>query len=233
MSYLSEVDRRERASRDAFDNSSLMCSYVGDWGGGDYTAHSGQELDHGDMWHFTTRYKYMSKLANVVNADGTCLIGLNAKKLPRCLELGCDWGHCFDVFNNFFDEVHGIEAMQSTASVGLTLGKNIVHGLMEETPYDNCFFDVVMSNHVLEHARSVEEILLELYRITQHGGWSLHTLPCRIDGIVETESEIHKSNISSKDWLQQFSLYGFKIITSYFSWNHNQEEFNIIARKPL
>ena len=233
MTYLEEVNLRELHSRATFDPDCITVSYCGQWGNDVYTAHSGAMLDYGDMWYLTTQYKYMSKLSNIHNNDGVCLTGLNASKLERCLELGCDWGHCFPVFDNFFDEVCGIEAMKSTASAGQRLGRKIVHGVMEETPYEDCYFDVVLSNHVLEHARSVEEILLEVYRITKHGGWSIHTLPCRVDKIVESESEIHKTVMDYTRWIDEFIHYSFTIQASYFSWNHNQEEFNIIARKPL
>ncbi len=229
--YRLEVDKRELKSRE--DNPEpCALSYTGKFSYDGYILSTNKHISDGELWEFTTKYKYMSKLANVKSYNGKCLVGHFADKMERCLELGCDWGHCFDVFENFFDEVYGIEAMESTAQAGIDNGKNIKVGVMESTGYPPDFFDVVMSNHVLEHGKSPGIVLNEIYRITKPGGWSIHTLPCMMDGVINNKSSIHQSDQAFYKWQHNFVFKGFDVVTDYFSWNHNQEEYNIIARKP-
>lgn len=231
--YAEDVDSRERKNREDFAAAEKIanCSYIGEWGYGEHKLHSGIEISHGDLWVFTTRYKYMCKLSNLPDPDGKCLVGWGAKKLQRCLELGCDWGHCFPVFEHFFEEVCGVEIMASTAQAGVDAGQNIIHCPMEHTPYPDCHFDVVLSNHVLEHGLSPDISIAEIFRVTKPGGWSVHTLPVRVDKLKEPESVIHKSILDYEEWNQVFIKHGFCIERGYFSWNHNQEEWNIIARR--
>jgi ubiquinone/menaquinone biosynthesis C-methylase UbiE len=103
---------------------------------------------------------------------------------------------------------------------------------MEDTGYPDNYFDVVMSNHVLEHSIDSNTVLKEIYRITKPGGWSVHTIPYMRGVPVPKASDIHKTQISDSQWAHDFFAAGFKSEREYFSWNHNQEEFNIIVRKP-
>jgi hypothetical protein len=89
--YRKEVEERELVN----DASAELCdlSYTGQWSGIDHVLSNGIRLNHGILWEFTTRYKYMSKLSNIKDYYGNCLVGYGATKMERCLELGCDWGH--------------------------------------------------------------------------------------------------------------------------------------------
>lgn len=237
-SYKAEVEAREKENT-AADSGSYYLSYTGEWGengkwnDGSIILDSGQRMSHGDLWNFYTRYKYLQKLSNIPDPDGHCLVGYNAKKLGSCLELGCDWGHCFDVFEHYFHKVQGIEVIEGCAAAGVANGRDITHGVMEDLPYADESFDVVLSNHVLEHSLTAEIVLKEVYRVTKPGGWSIHTLPCRVDEELEEESLIHKTILTYNQWLTEFEGVGFVFETGYFSWNHNQEEFNIIAQKVV
>lgn len=229
--YRLEVDARELKVR---EESSEPCplSYTGQFTRYGYILSSGKNFSDGELWEFTTKYKYMSKLANVVSYNGKCLVGHFADKMERCLELGCDWGHCFSVFENFFDEVYGIEAMALTAERGRYEDKNITLGVMENMPYEDDYFDVVMSNHVLEHGIDSDVVLSEIYRVTKVDGWSVHTIPCTVNEMLNIDTDIHSCDLTYPQWLSAFVKNGFYIVNAYFSWNHNQEEYNIIARKP-
>ena len=119
--YKAEVEAREKENTEA-DSGSYCLSYTGEWGDnnswndGSIVLDSGQRMSHGDLWNFYTRYKYLQKLSNVSGPDGHCLVGYGASKLPRCLELGCDWGHCFDTFEHYFDEVDETRALAGDLS---------------------------------------------------------------------------------------------------------------------
>lgn len=227
--YRDNIECSELKARD--DNAVCDLSYIGKFTDGGYTSCNGTHLDDGELWDFTTKYKYMSMLSNVRNYDNKCLVSYNASKMGRCLELGCDWGHCFDVLENFFVEVFGIEPMKLVVEAGRNVGRNIKLGVMERTGYSKENFDVVISRHVLEHGISPVVTLSEIYSITKVGGYSLHTIPCKLSGVIDEKSIIHSSMRNAEGWNLEFEQVGFTLQSYYYSWNHNQEEYNIIARK--
>lgn len=55
--------------------------------------------------------------------------------------------------------------------------KSIVIG--EKWPYENGFFNFVISNQVLEHVHHKEDFFNECYRCTGDGGFSIHLAPLR------------------------------------------------------
>ena len=191
---------------------------------------NGKTITRGELWEFTTLYKYANKLANLKDINGKCLVGYGAKKYERCLELGCDWGYCFPVFEECFDGVFGVEINTESVKRGQEFGRLIHLAPLEHTPYRDNWFDCVMSNHVMEHGSSPGDSLKEVYRVTKPNGYSLHTLPCRQDMVVEGESLTHKSNITYKDWLKEFENHGFEILNHFFMWAGNQEDWTIIAK---
>lgn len=234
--YREIVNMREEKDRRRFreeieSGNKIILNYIGEWTDKGITTSKGNFIDHNELWDLFTKYKYMSILANIPDVNGKSLTHKDSNKLTRCLELGCDWGHCFSVFESYFDEVYGIEVTEWSAKKGLREGHNIIWGCMEYTPFRNGFFDVVLSRHVLEHGDDPDVVLRELRRITKPGGYLCHTLPVCMGIKPPKESEIHKSNLNQKQWIKKFRNHGFEIINTFYSWNHDQEEWNIICRK--
>ena len=226
-----EIDKRELENQEKAKNDPLILNYIGEWEKIGIVSSKGRLWTHNELWEFTTLYKYLQKLANLSDGDG-CILGneTTSHKLGKCLELGCDWGHAFPALEIGFEEVYGIEIVEWAAKAGIEKGRNIIHGNMSELPWDDNFFDCVTSNHVLEHADDPDVLLQELNRVTKHGGYAVHTLPCRVDMWVEPVSEIHKAVMHYKDWQVVFGRNGFSIETGFFGWNHNQEDYTIIAK---
>jgi len=54
---------------------------------------------------------------------------------------------------------------------------HFVQGVGEQLPYPDDFFDLVVSNQVLEHVRDLAQVLAEVYRVTRTGGASYHWIP--------------------------------------------------------
>jgi SAM-dependent methyltransferase len=48
---------------------------------------------------------------------------------------------------------------------------------MTRIDYANDHFDVIFSNHVLEHVQDDVGAMAELYRVLKKGGWSVHNVP--------------------------------------------------------
>lgn len=228
---LQEVNNRENQNREEHSSDQVILNYIGEWDITGYYTNKNNIIDHGELWEFLTQYKYMCKLSNVYDKNGRCILDRNAEKFENVLEYGCDWGHAFKPLEYISNNVYGIEATEWAVKLGKEKGRNIIQGLMEHTPYEDNFFDLIVSNHVLEHGITPEITLTEMYRILKVGGWAIHTLPCRLDRWIEPESLIHKSNMNYSQWIMAFINQGFSIKNNFFMWNHNQEDFTIIARK--
>ncbi len=226
-----EEDRKRYREEIEAETNKIVLNYVGQWTDKGVTTSKGKLIDHDELWDLLTKYKYMSVLANIPDINGKSLTHKDSKKLERCLEFGCDWGHCFSVLDPYFEEVYGIEVTEWSAKKGLKEGHNITWGCMEYTPYRDNFFDVVLSRHVIEHGDDPDVVLKEIRRVMKPGGYSCHTLPVCMGIEPPKDSVIHKSNLSQSQWLKKFRKNGFKVIRTFYSWNHDQEEWNIISRK--
>ena len=238
MEWEKEIEKvQEREYKCASDwqnvNIDANMNYVGEWGVSGFTASSGKSFDHNELWEFTHSYKYMQKLANLKDDYGNCLVSNGAIKLKCCLELGCDWGHQFNTLRSCFDDVCGVEVNESSVAIAKERGNNVTCCMMEHTPFDNDIFDLVISNQTLEHSISADIVLKEIYRVTKPGGYSIHTIPCWQSLAVEQESVIHKTNLNYIQWLQKFKEHNFTIKRHFWGWNHNMEDWTIIARKEL
>lgn len=227
-----EIEQREIKNQEEAKDQPQILNYIGEWEKIGVFSSKGRLWSHDELWEFTTKYKYLQKLANLSSESGHCILGneVERHKLDKCLELGCDWGHAFPALEMGFEEVYGIEIVEWAAQAGVDKDRLIIHGNMNELPWDDNFFDAVLSNHVLEHADDIEVVLGEIHRVTKHGGYSVHTLPCRMDMWVEPESEIHKTLLNYRQWGKTFEENGFLIETFFWGWNHNQEEYTIIAK---
>jgi len=228
---IKEVEDREQAEKEKIADETLYLNYVGDWTHEGIHTLSGLDVGHGDLWDIFSRYKYMCKLANIPDPDGNCVFGYSRKKVGRLLELGADWGHCWNVFEYIAEEVYGVEIAEWAVKKGRLEGRNIHHSRLEHTLFDDNFFDIVCSNHVLEHAETPDMALKELSRITKSGGYSAHTLPITLNNQLEEECVLHPTRMLQQDWIDVFVKHGFEITNSFFMWNHNQEDWTLIARK--
>ena len=230
----------------------MPLNYVGYWEENGYTVPTGSDLlvpfidgepvdtkllhgkaiPGGVMWGLLTRYRMMNVMANIIDDSGRPIVVLHGKKLQRVLELGCDYGHAWSCFRPNFEEVYGAE-ISSHADLGKSIGNNIERCSMDNTPFEDDFFDVVISTHVLEHGENVDPTLAEIYRVTKPNGWSAHSLPCTTDNKPEGVTHMHRTCLGYKTWKKKFVEHGFTIIRDFFLWAANQEDWVIIARKVI
>jgi len=209
-----------------------LLNYIGEWTRDGYVSPDGKfEMPRVFIWDFLTRFQYMTKLSNIIGPSGRSVTAMG-EKLPRVLELGADWGHAYTALESCFDEVYGLEKEQWCVDLGVKAGRNIIQGTIDSLPFSDSFFDAVVSAHVLEHGITAESTLGEILRVTKPGGWSLHTIPCTHDGIPEVASWFHSCTLSYTGWKDEFIKSGFDIVTDYFGWATNIEEYMIVARRP-
>lgn len=225
-------ERESKNANDAKDvNIDSAMNYIGQWGVPGFTASTGKLFTHNELWEFTHSYKYMQKLANLVDENGNCLLMKGAIKQDKCLELGCDWGHNFITLKSCFEEVYGVEINEDMRPMAESKEHHIEFCMMEHTPFPDDMFDLVISNQTLEHSISADIVLKEIRRVAKPGGYSIHSMPCLQSLAVEEESIIHKTNLNYKQWIEKFKDHGFEIVNHFWGWNHNMEDWTIIARK--
>ena len=207
-------------------------NYIGEWTRGGYKSpKSDFEIPRMEMWDFLTLWQYMCKLSNIQVPSGRSVTAKD-EKLGKVLELGADWGHAWPALESCFEEVYGIEIEEWAVKLGIERGRNIVCGdIAKMFPYADNTFDAVVSAHVLEHSADPKTTLTEVLRVTKPGGWSVHTLPCTHDGIPEIAGDFHKACFSYLGWRQMFVDAGFEIVTDYFGWASNIEEWIVVGRK--
>jgi ubiquinone/menaquinone biosynthesis C-methylase UbiE len=228
---ISEIENREIEERVIHKDDEIILNYTGQLKSFGDVLEDGTVIDHGKMWEFLTRYRTLIKLANITDINGKCIIRQDAIKYDTALELGCDWGHCFEAIHSGFKDVFGIEVMKSSVELGTSLGRNITHGIMEDLPYRNAVFDIVISNHVLEHSTDIEKTIKEIKRVTKHNGWGLHTLPLDIDGSKLATGGFHNVHLSGNEFIELFTNNGFNLVNSFYLWNHDKEDFTLILRR--
>ena len=228
---ISEIENREIEERVIHKDDEIILNYTGQLKSFGDVLEDGTVIDHGKMWEFLTRYRTLIKLANITDINGKCIIRQDAIKYDTALELGCDWGHCFEAIHSGFKDVFGIEVMKSSVELGTSLGRNITHGIMEDLPYRNAVFDIVISNHVLEHSTDIEKTIKEIKRVTKHNGWGLHTLPLDVDGSKLATGGFHNVHLSGNEFIELFTNNGFNLVNSFYLWNHDKEDFTLILRR--
>ena len=228
---ISDIEKREVTERITHKDDTIVLNYTGQLKDFGDTLEDGTIIDHGKLWEFLTRYRMLIKLANITDINGKCVIRQDAIKYDTALELGCDWGHCFEAIQSGFKEVFGIEVMKSSVDHGVKLGRNVTHGIMEKLPYGNGVFDIVISNHVLEHSTDVDKTIKEIKRVTKRNGWGLHTLPLDIDGSKLATGGFHNVHLSAEEFIELFTNSGFNLVNSFYLWNHDKEDFTMVLRR--
>jgi len=210
-----------------------LLNYTGEWTAGGYVSEDGFEVPRKHLWSFVTRFTYMMMLSNIPGPSGRSITS-RREKLPKGLVLGCDWGHCWPVFENCFEEVHGLEIKEWAVEQGVGLGRNIVCGTVDDIPFEDEFFDVVMSRHVLPYSKDVYAALCGVLRVTKPGGWSLHNMVCTRDGVAPIPGleSLYNCHLSYSEWEAMFVECGFNIVSSYFGWSTNIEDYIIVVRRP-
>jgi SAM-dependent methyltransferase len=96
----------------------------------------------------------------------------------KVLDFGSSWGYgTYQLQQRGFDAV-GFEISKPRAEYGREkMGLNVIDTIQELEAMPAGTFDVVFSNHVVEHLPSIAEIFRLLTRLVKEGGFVFHVLP--------------------------------------------------------
>ena len=95
-----------------------------------------------------------------------------------------------------------------------------LHFDLHHIPLEDCSFDVIFCNHVLEHVENASQCLSELYRVMKFGGWGIMQVPqdLKLDKTLEdpniTSASDREKFYRQKDHVRLFG-------TDYPEWLQN------------
>jgi len=118
-------------------------------------------------------------------------VDIKGKKL---LDVGCGDGVLSYLFSKEGAKVYGIDysdiaiefARQKTKNMGIDFRQ----GSAYELPYEDNFFDIVVSSDVIEHLEDVTEYLFEINRVVKMGGVVVISTPIKF-----TEFPLDKEHV--------------------------------------
>lgn len=102
--------------------------------------------------------------------------GMVSKYGPKYLDLGCGSGYGAVKAANDGIKAIAVDIDKNAVSYMITLKKNYTDFLLangERLPFKDNTFDVVYSNHVLEHIPDDNTAIRELSRVLRRGGGSI------------------------------------------------------------
>lgn len=89
-------------------------------------------------------------------------------KRGKILDLGCGRGEHMEIFNKLGFDAYGVDLEGVARERGLKA--EIVDLETEKLPYEDNFFDFIMSKSSIEHIRNVYHLTSELHRVLKPGG---------------------------------------------------------------
>lgn len=131
------------------------------------------------------------------------------------LDLGCGQGALVAALRSQGYDAYGCDIAFSKASafVADTDGENRLRALElhpYRLPFEDNYFDCVLSSQVLEHVMDYDSTFREIHRVLKPGGISLHTFPSRY-GLIEPHVEVPLASIfQNRLWLQLWAWLGIR-----------------------
>ncbi|MDY7000251.1 MAG: class I SAM-dependent methyltransferase [Thermodesulfobacteriota bacterium] len=111
---------------------------------------------------------------------------LDSKKDVRILDYGCGEGRLVTfLLLDGYDEVYGVDVvpqeMNNSFIKNLGINKKFFYPYdKKKLPFDNEFFDIVISQQVLEHVHNLDDYYSEASRVLKKGGIALLDFPHRL-----------------------------------------------------
>lgn len=122
-----------------------------------------------------------SATASMAKAYLTALKLIDDNKIDRILDLGCGFGGVTRLTAAFLSatEAYGVDNNPNILKVAQDRGLRTTKADIEvdQLPFPPDYFDLVISNGVIEHLRFFDNLLTESYRVLKRGGYLLITWP--------------------------------------------------------
>lgn len=146
----------------------------------------------------------------------------------RVLELGASDGNDFAAISAALNivAIKGIDIHEPSVLRGQEMGRDLVVGYVEDLPFENEAFDLVISRHVMEHVSDVDVALRGIYRVM-----APHGLVAAVTPAYQPDPEpAHIQQLSLAEWSEAYERNGFVVIYGE-SRHHACDESHIVAVK--
>ena len=99
----------------------------------------------------------------------------------KLLDIGCAQGQFLEVAREVGFDAYGVEPSEYAASVAKNKGLNVLHGFVSDLPDSE--YDVVHSNHVLEHVPDPVAFMKDAARVLKPEGFACIEAPNEFDNL--------------------------------------------------
>lgn len=153
------------------------------------------------------------------------------KNSKKVLDIGCNFGLQLKEYYLEGYDVYGLDLNKQAiedAKRNLPQG-NFQNTTIEQSNYEDNFFDIIRTSHVLEHVYDVDSFIKKVYQILKPGGKFIvkvpngNSLEMKLFGKFSAQSWIpfHVNLFTGKDLQKKLSQVGFKnikILTKAIPW---------------
>lgn len=150
------------------------------------------------------------------------------KESIKILDWGCGKGELINYLNNNNFNCYGVEISQFKMQQNVIKDKkNISEKIFlinsdNKTNFESNYFDIVLTNQVIEHISDKDSFLPEINRILKNGGYSYNILPAK-HRINEVHLKMPFVHWLPKNYLRKYFIYFFNL----FKFNHWPECLNL------
>ncbi len=132
------------------------------------TSHEGEEDPVNHYYKPLISYVYKKRLK-------LCLRLINRKKFEKILDIGYGSGIFFPTLQKICKKLYGLDEHEFTDKVSESMRKigiesNLVSADLMNIPFEDNFFDAVISISTYEHIKDLESAMKELYRVLKKEG---------------------------------------------------------------
>lgn len=144
------------------------------------------------------------------------------------LELGSAYGGQWHVLREWSQDLTGLDLYEPAVKASQERGLNIHLGMVEEMPFADASFDVVVSRHVMEHVGDPQRALAEIERVLRPGGYVAAVTPHR----WPDDEPAHITHLRLEEWVEQYRKAGFGVDYAGLA-DFNCREAHIVAWKGI
>ncbi|MBI1920074.1 MAG: class I SAM-dependent methyltransferase [Geobacter sp.] len=166
---------------------------------------------------------------NIANLIDLMKSKVNCGAGSRLVDIGCNDGVYTRIYcNNLkipFENAHGLDYNSDNIKL-LPLERFFTHDIdvLAKMPFDDCMFDVLIMNQVLEHTKNISQILAELNRITKTNGKlfisvpniaALHNRSILLFGGIPLciqDHDVHIRGFTKESLTKYVGKYGFEVV---------------------
>lgn len=94
----------------------------------------------------------------------------------KLLDLACGDGTDLVYYKTLGAEVHGLDASEELIKIAAAkfLGAKLTVGLFENIPYEDNYFDAVLSKYAIQTSKDVNPVFEEIHRVLKPGGTMMY-----------------------------------------------------------